>query len=177
MSHPGAAFLDRDGTINVKAKDGEYVERPEEVVLLTGAAKAIRRLNDSGLRVIVITNQRGIALGRFTHRDLEHIHSRLAELVTRQSGGHIDAFFYCPHEIGTCLCRKPDVGLFLQAKERWPEIDFAASAMIGDSIADIAAGRALGMASIQLGVDANDLLSAVHHLLGDDVRKDRTPSS
>ena len=166
MKHPGAAFLDRDGTINVKAGGkGEYIETPDQLRLLQGAASAIRRLNDAGLRVLVITNQRGIALGRLTTADLSSIHSRLNELLAEESGAHIDAFFYCPHHIGACSCRKPDTGLFLQAKERWPDIDFKASVMIGDSESDVIAGQKIGITSILIGADEPDLLAAVNAIL------------
>ena len=168
MKHPGAAFLDRDGTINVKAASGGYIETPGELHLIAGVAPAIRRLNDTGLKVLVITNQRGIALGRLTTGDLSAIHSRLTELLSEESGAHIDAFFHCPHEIGTCSCRKPDVGLFLQARERWPEIDFEASVMIGDSANDVTAARKLGITSILLGADEPDLLAAINTLLPTD---------
>jgi len=143
---------------------------------LDGAAPAIRRLNDAGLKVLVITNQRGIALGRLTTSDLASIHSRLNELLAEESGAHVDAFFYCPHQIGTCSCRKPDVGLFLQAKERWPEIDFKSSVMIGDSANDVTAGRKLGILSILLGTDEPDLLAAVNAVLPMDVDTAAAPT-
>jgi D-glycero-D-manno-heptose 1,7-bisphosphate phosphatase len=165
LRHPGAAFLDRDGTINVKANSGEYIERPEELCLLPGVASAIRRLNDAALPVLVITNQRGIALGRLSHDDLGEIHARLNELLDDEAKAHVDDFFYCPHHIGECSCRKPEIGLFLQALERWPEVDLGASAMVGDSENDVLAGRTLGMTSIQLGIDQPDLAAAVRSLL------------
>jgi D-glycero-D-manno-heptose 1,7-bisphosphate phosphatase len=115
--------------------------------------------------VLVITNQRGIALGRLTHDDLASIHSRLNQLLELESGAHVDAFFYCPHHIDACSCRKPDVGLFLQAKERWPEIDLGASAMVGDSANDVIAAQKLGMTTLHLGLDVPDLAAAVDLLL------------
>jgi D-glycero-D-manno-heptose 1,7-bisphosphate phosphatase len=169
LKYPGAAFLDRDGTINVKAPGkGQYIESPGELRLLDGVAPAIRRLNDAGIRVLVITNQRGIALGRLTHDDLTAIHTHLNQLLQLQAGARVDDFFYCPHHIGACDCRKPDVGLFLQAKQRWPDIDFNASVMIGDSENDVVAGRKLGITSILLGSDESDLLAAVDALLPED---------
>ena len=128
-------------------------------------APAIRRLNDAGLRVLVITNQRGIALGRLNDEDLASIHARLNRLLELESGAHVDDFFYCPHHIGTCSCRKPDIGLFLTAKERWPDIDLGASAMVGDSAEDVIAGQALDMTTMRLGTDAPDLAAAVDVLL------------
>lgn len=169
MKYPGAAFLDRDGTINVKAPGKwQYIESPGELRLLDGVAPAIRRLNDAGLRVLVITNQRGIALGRLTHEDLTAIHTHLNHLLELEAGAHVDDFFYCPHHIGACACRKPDVGLFLRARERWPDVDLRASAMVGDSANDVIAGQRLGMTSLQLGLDVPDLATAVDALLGDD---------
>ena len=165
LEPPGAAFLDRDGTINVKAAEGEYVEAPARLSLLPGAAAAIRRLNDAGLKVIVITNQRGIALGRMSEDDLAQVHQRLEQLLAEEAGACVDGIFHCPHEIGACACRKPESGLFLQAAERWPEIDLSLSAMIGDSDKDVEAGARLGMSTILLGRDAADLAAAVGILL------------
>jgi D-glycero-D-manno-heptose 1,7-bisphosphate phosphatase len=101
-----------------------------------------------------------------THQDLAHIHFRLEELLNNESEAHVEGVFYCPHETGTCSCRKPDVGLFLQAKQHWPDIDFQASAMVGDSLIDVQAGQSLGMRSIRLGRDVPDLDAAVDSLLG-----------
>ncbi len=165
MKSPGAAFLDRDGTINVKAAEGDYVESPDQLVLIPGAAAAIRHLNDAGLKTIVITNQRGIALGRMSGDDLAAVHARLEELLAAEAGARLDAIFHCPHGLDSCDCRKPEVGLFLQAKERWPEIDFARSAMVGDSEKDVLAGERLGMTTVHLGDDAPDLATAVDDLL------------
>jgi D-glycero-D-manno-heptose 1,7-bisphosphate phosphatase len=106
-------------------------------------------------------------LGRLTTGDLSSIHARLNELLAEESGAHIDAFFHCPHQIGACSCRKPDIGLFLQAKERWPNIDLGESAMVGDSANDVTAGQKLGMTTIRLGVDTPDLAAAVGLLLRD----------
>jgi D-glycero-D-manno-heptose 1,7-bisphosphate phosphatase len=158
--------LDRDGTINVKASgEGEYIETPNQLRLLPGAASAIRKLNSADVRVLVITNQRGIALRRMTHNDLASIHSYMNQLLELECGARVDDFFYCPHHIGTCSCRKPETGLFLQAKERWPDIDLQISAMIGDSLNDVEAGEKLGMQSLLLGRDAPDLAAAVDLLL------------
>src|SRR3954462_760083 len=93
---PVAALLDRDGTINVKAPEGEYVTRPDEVELLPGAAEAIAALNAASVAVMVITNQRGIALGRMTEEDLAGIHARLSAELEAEAGARIDAFFHCP---------------------------------------------------------------------------------
>ncbi len=165
MRAPGAAFLDRDGTINVKAAEGEYVESPDHLVLIPGAAAAIRRLNDAGLKAIVVTNQRGIALGRMSEEDLGAVHARLEQLLAAEAGAKLDAILHCPHGLDACDCRKPEVGLFLQAKQRWPEIEFERSAMVGDSEKDVLAGQRLRMATVHIGPDAPDLAAAVDALL------------
>jgi D-glycero-D-manno-heptose 1,7-bisphosphate phosphatase len=166
LSHPGVAFLDRDGTINRKAPAGEYIIDPRELQLLPGAAEAIRRLNDAGVGAIVVTNQRGIALGRMSAPDVAAVHAELARQLAGSSGGRIDAFFFCPHDEGQCNCRKPQTGMFDQAHERFPWIEFERSAMIGDSASDVEAGRRLGMTTVRLRHDAPDLGSAVDQLLG-----------
>jgi D-glycero-D-manno-heptose 1,7-bisphosphate phosphatase len=165
LTSPGAAFLDRDGTINAKPAEGGYVESVEELHLLPGVGSAIQRLNEAGLKVFVVTNQRGIARGRLTVDELERIHSRLRQMIDRDAGARVDDFFYCPHHAGTCSCRKPEPGMFYQAAERWPEVDLGQSAMIGDSAIDMEAGQRLGMTSIRIGVDVPDLAGAVDRLL------------
>jgi D-glycero-D-manno-heptose 1,7-bisphosphate phosphatase len=165
LSHPGVAFLDRDGTINAKAPEGDYVKRRSELALLPGAAQAIRRLNDAGVTVIVVTNQRGIALGRMSEDDLAQIHQALAAKLEAAAGARVDAIFHCPHDIGRCDCRKPDVGLFRRAQERFPWIDLRRSAMIGDGESDVEAARRLGMRAVRIGPDAVDLGEAVELLL------------
>jgi D-glycero-D-manno-heptose 1,7-bisphosphate phosphatase len=160
------AFLDRDGTINHKAGPGGYVTDPAEMRVLDGAADAIRRLNDAGVPVIVVTNQRGIALGLMSEPDLDAVHARLAELLDAEGGARIDAILHCPHERGTCGCRKPAPGLLLEAAERWPSIELESSTMVGDSQADVDAGRAVGARTIRLGEDARDLAGAVELVLG-----------
>jgi D-glycero-D-manno-heptose 1,7-bisphosphate phosphatase len=144
MTEGRTAFLDRDGTINVKAPEGEYVRSPGEFRYLPGAPEAIRLLAGCGWRVIVVTNQRGIALGRMTAEAVDEIHRGLLELP-------VAAVYVCPHEKGACDCRKPGTGLFLQAKRDFPEIDFSRSVVIGDAPSDIAAGDALGCRTVLVG--------------------------
>jgi D-glycero-D-manno-heptose 1,7-bisphosphate phosphatase len=101
-------------------------------------------LAEAGWRVIVVSNQRGVALGRMSLEDVEAVNARMAHLP-------IDGVFVCPHERGECDCRKPGVGLFRQAQERFPAIDFERSAMIGDADSDIEAGRAIGARTFRVG--------------------------
>jgi D-glycero-D-manno-heptose 1,7-bisphosphate phosphatase len=139
------AFLDRDGTINVKAPEGEYVTSWDGFAFLPGAEQAIRLLADAGWRVVVVTNQRGVALGRMTMADVDDIHRRMREAVP------LDGVYVCPHERDTCDCRKPGTGLFRQAMRDDPGIDPGSSVVIGDSESDIRAGRAFGARTIKVG--------------------------
>ena len=140
-------FLDRDGVLNRKMPEGRYVERWEDFHVLPGVPKAITHLNQAGLRVIVISNQRGIALGLYTIRDVDGLHAAFQSRLSMQ-GAHIDAFFVCPHLVGQCDCRKPLSGLFDQAAAAFPGITAATSLMIGDSLVDMEFGRRLGMETV-----------------------------
>ncbi len=160
MTRPAAAFLDRDGTINVKAPEGEYVESPDELVLLPGAAAAVRALNDAGVPVAVVTNQRGVALGRMTLDDLQRVHDRLDALLADAAGARVDRYYACPHDKDSCDCRKPRPGMLLQAA-RDLGIDPRDAVMIGDSESDAEAGRRAGARAIRLGADVPTLGDAV----------------
>ncbi len=140
-------FLDRDGILNEKMPEGQYVTRWEEFRVLPGVPQALRRLNDAGLRIVVVSNQRGIARGMYTAEDIAAIHEKFEQLLGK-AGAHIDAFLICPHDKGECNCRKPLPGLFEQAVARFPEIAAETSAMIGDSLSDIEFGRRLGMMTV-----------------------------
>jgi len=138
-----AAFLDRDGVINRKAPGDGYITRWEEIDFLPGVAQAIALLNRTGFSVIVVTNQRCVAKGLVTIRELDWIHRRMCEVLA-DAGGTIDAVYYCPHELEPpCPCRKPRPGLLLDAA-REHGIALTESWMIGDSDADIEAGRKAG---------------------------------
>lgn len=144
-----AVLLDRDGTINVKPPEGEYVTRADDLHLLPGAAEAIRRLNCAGVPVVVITNQRGIALGVMTEGCLDAVHDRLASLLAA-SGARVDAIYHCPHEKGTCACRKPGTLLLERAKDDLGLQTLERAVMIGDSVSDVQAGRAAGARTVLL---------------------------
>ncbi len=128
-----------------------FLSDPEQVRLLPGAAAGIRRLNQSRLPVIVVTNQSGIARGLFDERALAAIHARMQELLAR-GGARIDGVLHCPHhpDFGapplrrTCSCRKPEPGLILEAA-RQHGIDLGPSFLIGDSGHDLEAARRAGV--------------------------------
>jgi D-glycero-D-manno-heptose 1,7-bisphosphate phosphatase len=137
-------FLDRDGVINEKMPEGSYVTAWADFHLLPGVPEAIASLNRAGLRVIVVSNQRGVALGKYTAQDVETIHANLEGLL-EAAGAHVDAYYFCPHDKNQCNCRKPLPGMFEQARRDFPGLDAATSLMIGDSPSDIEFGRRLGM--------------------------------
>ncbi len=137
----GAVFLDRDGTI---VEDPGFLHEPEKLKLLPGAAEAIRRLNEAGYRVIIVTNQSGIARGRYTVRDYEAVQERLGALLTAH-GARIDGAYFCPHHpqlSGPCDCRKPGVKLFHAAQAAF-DIDFSRSWWVGDRLSDVQPARLL----------------------------------
>ncbi|MGB8540697.1 MAG: HAD family hydrolase [Candidatus Acidiferrales bacterium] len=144
-----AVFLDRDGVINRKPPEGDYVTRWEDFHVLPGVAEGVALLNRAGFAVIVVTNQRCIAKGLISVVELENMHQRMTELLAG-AGAIIDATFYCPHEIEpVCECRKPAPGMLLNAA-RLHRIDLSASWMIGDSDIDIEAGKNAGCKTARL---------------------------
>jgi D-glycero-D-manno-heptose 1,7-bisphosphate phosphatase len=148
-------FLDRDGTLNAKAPEGDYVKGPGELRMLPGAAAAVAELNRAGLRTVLATNQRGVARGLMSADDVEQVHAALARELAA-SGAHLDAIYVCPHAAGECDCRKPGIGLFVQARDADPGIDFSRSVMVGDAATDMEAGRAAGMLTVALGPHAGE---------------------
>jgi D-glycero-D-manno-heptose 1,7-bisphosphate phosphatase len=145
---PDTVFLDRDGTI---MEDAHYISSPDQVRLLPGAATAIKRLNDAGIRVIVVTNQSGIARGIFTVADYEAVRRRLEDLLAAE-GAHVDASYYCPHHPSTdgpCACRKPGTRMFEDAMRDW-RLNSETVAYVGDRWRDVAASKKLGGRGIMI---------------------------
>lgn len=139
-----AVFLDRDGTINVEVN---YLGDPAGFQLLPGVTAAIRRLNQAGLPVIVVTNQSGIGRGYYSLDAMTAVHQRMAAELAA-AGAHVDALYFCPHrpEDG-CSCRKPAPGLLIHAAAEL-DIDLARSVMIGDKFSDLMAGQAVGCCTV-----------------------------
>ncbi|WP_406814309.1 D-glycero-alpha-D-manno-heptose-1,7-bisphosphate 7-phosphatase [Mycobacterium sp. M23085] len=167
-------FLDRDGTINVKAAAGEYIRSPAELVLLPGAARAVAALNAAGLRTVLVTNQRWLSEKAAEPAHFTAIQRRLHELLAGE-GARIDAVYHCPHAANSCDCRKPLAGMLVRAA-REHDFDLTESVIIGDGDTDVTAGRAAGTVTVllrpggQASVDAdfvvNDLAAAVELILG-----------
>ena len=148
MTGRPAAFLERDGTI---IRDASYVRDPNDVELLPGAPHAIRRLNDAGVAVIIVTNQSGIARGLFSEMDYDRVCRRL-DLLLRAEGAIVDATYMCPHYpdiSGPCDCRKPGLVLYRQAIAEH-ELDVTRSLFTGDRWRDVAPASALGGLGILL---------------------------
>jgi D-glycero-D-manno-heptose 1,7-bisphosphate phosphatase len=160
---PDAVFLDRDGTI---IEDVHYIRSPDQVRLLPGSARAIRRLNQAAVKVIVATNQSGIARGLVTLDDYNAVRSRLDELLARE-GARIDASYFCPHHPdadGPCPCRKPGTGMFEDAIRDF-HLRGDAGAYIGDRWRDVVPSRKLGGRGIMIAsplTTADDLTRAAN---------------
>lgn len=147
-------FLDRDGTINEEVR---YLHRTEDLKFLPGVAAALRSLKEAGFKLVVVTNQAGVARGYYGCEEVEKLHEYLNQRLKEQEAG-IDRFFYCPHhpEYGvgiykrSCRCRKPGIGMFEMA-EQWYAVDKSHSYMIGDKMIDVQAGGRYGVTGILVG--------------------------
>lgn len=154
-----AVFIDRDGVINRMFFHPEFgtvdsPANPDQFVLCDGVAEAIANLNRKGLVVIVVSNQPGIAKGKFTPALLSAIEQKMIQAI-EAAGGRVDAVYNCLHHPEAlldeyrlvCECRKPKSGLLMQAARDWG-IDLADSYMVGDGVTDIVAGRAAGVTTL-----------------------------
>jgi histidinol-phosphate phosphatase family protein len=137
-------FLDRDGTIN---EEVGYLDDPDRLCLIPGAAEGVRLLNEAGILTIVISNQAGIGRGYFSATTVEAIHERLTEKLARY-GARFDAVYYCPHHPNEgCDCRKPKTGMLMQAA-REHGIDMQRAFVVGDKVSDLEAGRRVGCRTV-----------------------------
>ncbi len=141
-----AVFLDRDGVINVEI--GDYITRYEDFKLLPHAIRYIKELHQAGYKIIVITNQGGIAKGLYTRSELFAMHLSMNEEILL-SGGKIDEIYYCPHhpDFGHCLCRKPASLMVEKAIAKW-QIDPSKSVFVGDKQRDIDAANGAGVKGV-----------------------------
>jgi D-glycero-D-manno-heptose 1,7-bisphosphate phosphatase len=137
-------FLDRDGTIN---EEVDYLDDPDRLRLIPGAAEAIRLLNNAGILVIVVSNQAGVGRGYFSTATVEAIHQQLAKQLVKH-GACVDAIYYCPHHPNEgCECRKPRPGMLLQAARKHG-IDTRRAFIVGDKVSDLDAGRRVGCQTV-----------------------------
>ena len=144
-----AAFFDRDGTINVNFG---HVYRIEDLEFVPGTPEIIAEYNRQGIPVVVVTNQAGIAKGKYTEADMHRFNRHMNERLEAEYGAHIDAIYFCPHHpdfTGACGCRKPAPGMFLTAAKEL-EIDLSASVMYGDKDSDREAAEKAGIREFHL---------------------------
>lgn len=150
MKKLSAVFFDRDNTLTV---DRGYTHRLEDFQWISGAPKAVKMLNDMGVLVFLVTNQAGVARGYFKCEDVERFNKHLEKELVKY-GAHLDDVKYCPHHIDgvveayrkKCSCRKPEPGMILRLIDKWG-LDPGRCMLIGDSVTDVAAGEASGIAS------------------------------
>jgi len=135
-------LFDRDGTLNVRLPS--HVATPDELVLLPGAGEAVALAAAMG-RVAVVTNQQSVGRGDIDIAELDAVHAALRDRLALTPGARLDAIYVCPHLAGTCSCRKPAPGLFLQALADAPEVAPGCCAVIGDQPSDVTPGLGLGM--------------------------------
>jgi D-glycero-D-manno-heptose 1,7-bisphosphate phosphatase len=146
-----AVFLDRDGVIN---EEVDLLHRADQLRLVPGAAEGIRRLNEAGLPVVVVTNQPVVARGLCTEDDVRAIHRHLAALLAAE-GARVDAFEFCPHHENAdlpayrvrCACRKPAPGMIREAAARLG-VDPSRCVVVGDRTVDVQAARNAGCRAI-----------------------------
>jgi D-glycero-D-manno-heptose 1,7-bisphosphate phosphatase len=152
MSLRPALFLDRDGVV---IDDSHYVGSVDQIRWIPGSAAAVRKANDAGFAIVVVSNQSGVARGLFSEADVEVIHEHIRQHFLAESGATFDRFYFCPHhetEGGEryridCDCRKPKPGMLLRAA-RELDLDLEASWLIGDRLSDMQAGIAAGCRTI-----------------------------
>ena len=155
-----ALFLDRDGTL---VHPRRYPSRPQDLRLYDGIGPGLRTLQEAGFRLVIITNQAGIARGYFTEADLQRMHEYLAEELS-QLGVRLDAVYYCPHhpqgvipELAVrCDCRKPQPGMLLRAATEL-DLDLSSSWFVGDILDDIEAGNRAGCRTILVDLGTEQL--------------------
>ncbi len=146
-----ALFLDRDGTL---VHPRHYPSRPEQLHLYAGIGPALRALQSAGFRLVIVTNQAGIARGYFTTADLHRMHSHLTQELAHL-GVHIDGIYHCPHHPDGvipglaihCRCRKPQPGMLLQAAADL-QLDLDHSWFVGDILDDVEAGNRAGCRTV-----------------------------
>jgi len=146
-------FFDRDGIVNISPPEGDYVRSWADFRLSPDLPDILRIVRDKGYAAVVITNQRGVAMGLMSVSAVEDIHARLQELLRACCVPLLD-ILYCPHDKDTCTCRKPQPGMLLEAARRH-HLDLARSWMVGDRAGDMEAGRRAGCRTIL--VSAGDL--------------------
>jgi len=162
-----AIFLDRDGTLNRKAPEGEYIRRSQELELFPGAATAVRRANISGILTVLITNQRWLSEPAADMEAYYAVQARLHHLLAVHDAW-LDACYVCPHQMNSCGCRKPRPGMLLNAA-RDLVINLHSSFVIGDSVSDIQAGLAVGAKTVLIDPARNSFHHSRAHFIANNI--------
>ncbi len=139
-------FLDRDGVINIEKASG-YIENISELVLYDGVINTISVLSKMFKYIFIVTNQKGVAKGLYTTKEVDEIHNYICSEVEKSSG-HIEKCYYSIDMENNAPMRKPNTGMALLAKEEYPDIDFDKSIMVGNNISDMLFGKQLNMKTI-----------------------------
>ena len=157
-----AVIFDRDGTINI---DRGYVHKIEDFEFRPNVIEAIKKLNDNGYKVIIITNQSGIGRGYYTKEDVEKLHNFINYELLKY-GAHIDDFYYCPHKPkDNCLCRKPGIILHIKAIQEH-NINIDDLTLIGDKKTDIEPAKYLGCKKYLIDPKIN-LRTIIDNIIGE----------
>ena len=158
-------FIDRDGVIN-RRLIGDWVKCWDEFDMLEGVPQALLSLKEAGFRLVLITNQRCLALGKIDRSQLNEIHSKMNESLIQNGGAAFDDIFVCPHDRNDgCDCRKPKPGMFFQATKKYSDIVLEGCHMFGDSDTDEGAAIAAGCKGFYKIDEHNSLLSRVKEYL------------
>ncbi|NDW18066.1 HAD-IIIA family hydrolase [Dysgonomonas sp. 216] len=142
-------FLDRDGVINVERKN-DYAKNISEFLFIDGTLDALSILSSKFSNIIIVTNQRGVGRGIMSESDLESVHNYMLQQIEEHSG-KISGIYVCTDLYPISINRKPNIGMAFKALEKFPQIDFTKSIMVGNSRSDIDFGQKLGMYTILVG--------------------------
>ncbi len=159
-------FLDRDGIINKKAPEHQYITKWDEFVFLPDIFEVLIHLSKLNYKFIIISNQQGIGKGILTYKDLDNIHEKMVSVLCEKDI-FIEKIYCCPHLVSdNCNCRKPKIGLIEKAiQELNYEIDFNNSYMIGDSESDIIAGERIGLKTVLVNESLNKKKSEANFIV------------
>lgn len=142
-------FLDRDGVINIE-RPGDYVKKVSEFIFIDGALDALAVLSRKFRHIFIVTNQRGVGRNAMNLDDLMEVHKFMTEQILH-AGGNISKIYFCTDTETTNINRKPNTGMGFKALDEFPDVNFARSIMVGNSLSDIEFGKKLGMFTILVG--------------------------
>ncbi len=149
-------FLDRDGVINKRIVD-DYIKKWEQFEFLPDVFTALRHFSDIFGKIFIVSNQQGIGKGLMTEKDLMEIHNKMLEQI-KNNGARIDKIYFCPFKKeANSIFRKPNIGMALQAKKDFPQINFEKSIIVGDSVTDMQFGKNMKMVNVFISSDVGTI--------------------